>query len=110
MSLVSIKLSALALVSLAGAAIFVVAKPAAADDARSPFAGSYQGEFTFKSAHPLFGNSEGTFTLKVSPTGTITGRFKNTTIEKTAEVKGSVDADGEIAYSMEFDNQSYLAK
>ena len=68
--------------------------PAAAQDKKripleSPFAGDYVGKFTFKASHPGLGNQKGQISFSITARGKVTGEAKNTTIDQTADLKGS---------------------
>ena len=89
--------------------------PAAAQDKKripldSPFAGDYVGKFTFKASHPGLGNQKGQISFSITARGKVTGEAKNTTIDQTADLKGSVDADGELKLTIEFPEERYTAK
>ncbi len=99
---------------VASIAFIALIGPAAAQDTKrireSPFAGDYVGKFTFKASHPGLENQKGQITFSINSRGKVTGEAKNTTINKTADLKGTVDADGELKLVIEFADERYTAK
>jgi hypothetical protein len=95
-----------------GLCLAALTGPAAAEDKeRSPFAGKYSGEWTFKSSNALFRNKQrGKLTLSIAASGKVTGTIENLTFRKKADVKGFIDGDGELDVTFEFDNQAYRLK
>lgn len=92
------------LIALAGSAF-------AQDKERSPFAGKYSGEWTFKSSNALFPNNQrGKLTLSIAASGRVTGTLENTTFGKKADVKGFTDEDGGLDVTVEYSDQGYQLK
>src|SRR4051812_7337173 len=92
--------------------LIVVTCPAAHGDKpdKSPFMGDYSGQYTFKSSGAPFATQEGKVTLAIDAEGKITGEAKNKTVDKAADVTGSVNEDGELKITIEFPNQTSTAK
>jgi len=95
------------------ASIALISPAAAQDNKRvleSPFAGDYIGKFVFKASHPGLENQKGHISITITNRGKVTGLAKNTTIDQAADLKGSVDADGELKLIIEFPQERYTAK
>lgn len=90
--------------------LFGLAVTTSGADEKSPFAGSYSGKFTFKSANPRFESGEGTVTLlTIATDGKVSGKFAAPKGE-SGDFSGSVDEDGALKYTIEFPTQTYVVK
>jgi hypothetical protein len=84
---------------------------AAAGKKRFQFAGKYSGGWTFKSSNILYPNNQrGKLTLSVAAGGKVTGTLRNLTYDTKADVKGSIDAAGELTLTFEQSGQTYTLK
>lgn len=92
--------------------LVALTSPAAARaEGRSPYAGKFSGEWTFKSTNALFPNLQrGKMSLTISAGGRVTGSLENLTFSKKAAVKGFVDEDGGLEVTFEFSDQTYTLK
>src|SRR5262249_62105511 len=91
--------------------VALTSSAAAPDKERSPFAGKFSGEWTFKSSNVLFRNNQrGKLTLSIAPSGRVSGTLENLTFGKKADVKGFIDGAGGLDVTFEFSVQTYTLK
>lgn len=75
-----------------------------------PLAGSFRGNYAFKSSDDDFGNQSGSMTLNIGSTGKVTGLFQNTTLGVSGEFTGTTDDDGDLHCKVNFDGQLFTLK
>ena len=91
------------------AAMILICPGAASDGkARSRFAGSYTGKYTYHRVNAE-DQQEGVSSSTIDDKGNISGEATNTTLNQDLKVTGTIDEDGRVKMVYEFPDTTYTA-
>ena len=88
--------------------VMILICPGAASDskARSRFAGSYTGKYTFHRVNAE-DQQEGVSSTTIDEKGNISGEATNTTLNQDLKVTGTINEDGRVRMVYEFPDATY---
>jgi hypothetical protein len=90
-------------------AFLVSGRPATGrQEKECPFAGKWKGTSEFKSE--IIANSKGTYRIRIDSKGKVTGSGEDTTHDLKFDLKGSINEDGQIEFTVVFEHKTCVMK